>query len=265
MTPTTILGSWIDHEAAAAAARDLCPPDPAEGAARPGAEAPPPAPLLLGDLHQTAVFKVDRYPGPEEMEISRTRLRELKERIQRSGLIRQRRRIGAPAVAGVVLTATGPLHEPQSTPAPAPTHPLFRTQAASPAAMTAPFYSPSGAMTARIHALAGWIRTEFSPEEFLLIDSQGSPLGDFGAGPELMAASSLMGDAARRASRHLSATDGLPPGATHLDLGAGRMLSLVQVNTVSGLFCAGLIRAVPLPAEDARRLARGLKRAIEGN
>jgi hypothetical protein len=56
MAPS-LLGSWIDFETTALVARDLCP----EGL-DPAGLPPSPAPLVLGDLHQEAIYRQGSYP-----------------------------------------------------------------------------------------------------------------------------------------------------------------------------------------------------------
>lgn len=125
-----------------------------------------------------------------------------------------------------------------------------------------PFAAPLGSLPVRVRALADWMNECFDPEALFVADDLGQPLVEFRGGAKLLAAATVLADAAAKAQRHL-------PGAAeaavvHLTLGQGQVLSLVSAGTVLGRWHAGLTTQSPISEPAARELAQSMCAAAAG-
>lgn len=217
MTPSSLLGSWIDVEAATAAAATLCDPLPEEAVGSPGVpalpEGAPPGMPPEGPAMPT-------HPPS----LIHGRLRALRERAERSGLVQ-------PVSSGAAVPP-------------------------------APFAVPLGSLPVRVRALADWMNESFAPEALFVADDQGQALVEFRGGSELLAAAAVLTEAAAKARRHLPGSEAA--AVVHLTLGPGRVLSLVSAATAVGPWHAGLTSALPLSEVGAVELARSLRAAAAG-
>lgn len=250
---SSLLGSWIDVEAAAAAAETLCVPHPVvatEASALfepvPVASnesfvsvAPPVRPserdassetLGVDATNETLVMEVSNEALVVEVSnetpppLLHGRLSALRARAERNGLV---------SVVPVVVGGERPV-----------------------------FAVPLGSLPVRVRALADWINEVFLPESLFVADEQGQSLVEFGGGAQLLAAASVLAEAAAKARRHLPGEAGA--SMVHLALGGGQVLSLVSVATVMGGWHAGLTTVSPLTEADALAMADHLQATAAG-
>ena len=270
---SSLLGSWIDVEAAAAAAETLCAPPPVVVVAAEVSALFEPVPVasnesfvsvappvrsserdatnetlgvdatnetLVGDAtNETLGVEVSNdTPGVEAtnetlvMEASNEtpppqlhgRLSALRARAERNGLV---------SVVPVVVGGERPV-----------------------------FAVPLGSLPVRVRALADWINEVFLPESLFVADEQGQSLVEFGGGAQLLAAASVLAEAAAKARRHLPGEAGA--SMVHLALGGGQVLSLVSVATVMGGWHVGLTTVSPLTEADALAMADHLQATAAG-
>lgn len=248
----------------------LCPAEEREETGAWAAEGSPvpPAPEMVTPEAVVSPFQTVGEPAPLNVEVPEepavkppprlhSQLTETRERALRSGLL-GRRPTSEPQVPAAI----------QDEPAPDPdVPPGFPPGFASPFAIAAPsvpppFQVPLGSLPVRVRALADWLREQFAPESLFIADDQGQPLLEWRGGGEWLAAASLLAEAAERAQRHLPQE---PAGTVlHLPLGSGKSLSLVGGETPLGYWRAGLVSAQPLQDQQARLVARALKKVAEG-
>lgn len=259
---SSLLGSWIDVEAAAAAAETLCVPHPVVAASASAllepvpvasnesfvSVAPPVRPSERDVSNEAPVTDVSNdtpvieasndTPAIEAsnetpvMEASNEtpppllhgRLSAVRARAERNGLVSV-----VPVVAGVERPV---------------------------------FVVPLGSLPVRVRALADWINEVFLPESLFVADDQGQSLVEFGGGAQLLAAASVLAEAAAKARRHLPGEAGA--SMVHLALGGGQVLSLVSVATVMGGWHAGLTTSSPLTEADALAMADHLQATAAG-
>ena len=124
------------------------------------------------------------------------------------------------------------------------------------------FVVPLGSLPVRVRALADWINEVFLPESLFVADEQGQSLVEFGGGAQLLAAASVLAEAAAKARRHLPGEAGA--SMVHLALGGGQVLSLVSVATVMGGWHVGLTTVSPLTEADALAMADHLQATAAG-
>ena len=252
---SSLLGSWIDVEAAAAAAETLCVPPPVVAAASevsallepvpvvsnesfvsvappvrpsekdamnevPGVEASNETPVMEAS-NETPVMEASNETPPPQLH---GRLSALRARAERNGLV---------SVVPVVVGGERPV-----------------------------FAVPLGSLPVRVRALADWINEVFLPESLFVADEQGQSLVEFGGGAQLLAAASVLAEAAAKARRHLPGEAGA--SMVHLALGGGQVLSLVSVATVMGGWHAGLTTVSPLTEADALAMADHLQATAAG-
>ena len=124
------------------------------------------------------------------------------------------------------------------------------------------FVVPLGSLPVRVRALADWINEVFLPESLFVADDQGQSLVEFGGGAQLLAAASVLAEAAAKARRHLPGEAGA--SMVQLALGGGQVLSLVSVATVMGRWHAGLTTVSPLTEADALAMADHLQATAAG-
>lgn len=251
---SSLLGSWIDVEAAAAAAETLCAPPPVVVAAEVSAlfepvpvasnesfvSVAPPVRSSERDVsnetlgveatnetlgvevsNETPVMEASNDTPPPQLH---GRLSALRARAERNGLV---------SVVPVVVGGERPV-----------------------------FAVPLGSLPVRVRALADWINEVFLPESLFVADEQGQSLVEFGGGAQLLAAASVLAEAAAKARRHLPGEAGA--SMVHLALGGGQVLSLVSVATVMGGWHAGLTTVSPLTEADALAMADHLQATAAG-
>ncbi len=250
---SSLLGSWIDVEAAAAAAETLCVPPPVMAAEASALLEPVPvasnesfvsvAPLVLpserdasseapvtdatndtlvGDAtNEVPIMEASNDTPPPQLH---GRLSALRARAERNGLV---------SVVPVVVGGERPV-----------------------------FAVPLGSLPVRVRALADWINEVFLPESLFVADEQGQSLVEFGGGAQLLAAASVLAEAAAKARRHLPGEAGA--SMVHLALGGGQVLSLVSVATVMGGWHVGLTTVSPLTEADALAMADHLQATAAG-
>ena len=259
---SSLLGSWIDVEAAAAAAETLCVPHPVVAASASAllepvpvasnesfvSVAPPVRPSERDVSNEAPVTDVSNdtpvieasndTPAIEAsnetpvMEASNEtpppqlhgRLSALRARAERNGLV---------SVVPVVVGGERPV-----------------------------FVVPLGSLPVWVRALADWINEVFLPESLFVADEQGQSLVEFGGGAQLLAAASVLAEAAAKARRHLPGEAGA--SRVHLALGGGQVLSLVSVATVMGGWHVGLTTVSPLTEADALAMADHLQATAAG-
>jgi hypothetical protein len=124
------------------------------------------------------------------------------------------------------------------------------------------FVVPLGSLPVRVRALADWINEVFLPESLFVADDQGQSLVEFGGGAQLLAAASVLAEAAAKARRHLPGEAGA--SMVQLALGGGQVLSLVSVATVMGRWHVGLTTVSPLTEADALAMADHLQATAAG-
>jgi hypothetical protein len=221
--PSSLLGSWIDLDAATDAARQLCSPLEPAPKEDPGAG--------QGD-------------GSEEIPSSRPppalqrRLVAIRGRAERNGLLAR---------------------ENRADPARSVDEPLQREEGDADAA--GPFRVPFGPMTVRVRALADWMQYSFAPASVFVADDHGQPLVEFSGGGDLLAAAAVLGDAVQRARRHLPGELGAE--VVHLTLAPDQVLSLISTPTPLGTWQAGLTTSSPLGHHAVRLIVRALKKTAE--
>ena len=259
---SSLLGSWIDVEAAAAAAETLCVPHPVVAASASAllepvpvasnesfvSVAPPVRPSerdvsieapVTDVSNDTPVIEASNdTPAIEASNETRVmeasnetpppqlhgRLSALRARAERNGLV---------SVVPVVVGGERPV-----------------------------FAVPLGSLPVRVRALADWINEVFLPESLFVADEQGQSLVEFGGGAQLLAAASVLAEAAAKARRHLPGEAGA--SMVHLALGGGQVLSLVSVATVMGGWHVGLTTVSPLTEADALAMADHLQATAAG-
>ncbi len=238
MTPSSLLGSWIDVEAAASLARDLCPPDPAS---------PAPAETGAPEVASTSFLPAPAHSGASEPPATPPpqltgRLEEIRERARRNGLLEKTPAV-PPATRPVQAPGEMSTAAPVSRPAPEP------------------FLVPLGPLGTRLRAFADWVEEGFAPDAHFVADEQGRALVDFRGSEELLAASSLLAEAAQRARKHLP--DDTTTAVIHVPIGKGRTLTLVSSETLLGRWNAGILSRAEISPEGVRLVARALKKAAE--
>ena len=234
---SSLLGSWIDVEAAAAAAETLCVPPPVVAAASEVSALLEPVPVASNESFVSVAPPVrpsekdamNEVPGVEASNDTpppqlHGRLSALRARAERNGLV---------SVVPVVVGGERPI-----------------------------FAVPLGSLPVRVRALADWINEVFLPESLFVADEQGQSLVEFGGGAQLLAAASVLAEAAAKARRHLPGEAGA--SMVHLALGGGQVLSLVSVATVMGGWHAGLTTVSPLTEADALAMADHLQATAAG-
>ena len=268
---SSLLGSWIDVEAAAAAAETLCVPHPVVAASASALLEPVPVasnesfvsvappvrpserdvsneapvtdvsndtPVIEASNDTPAIEASNETPVMEAsnetlvMEASNEtpppqlhgRLSALRARAERNGLV---------SVVPVVVGGERPV-----------------------------CVVPLGSLPVRVRALADWINEVFLPESLFVADEQGQSLVEFGGGAQLLAAASVLAEAAAKARRHLPGEAGA--SMVHLALGGGQVLSLVSVATVMGGWHVGLTTVSPLTEADALAMADHLQATAAG-
>jgi hypothetical protein len=252
---SSLLGSWIDVEAAAAAAETLCVPPPVVAAAgevsalvepvrgeanesfvsvpapvrpfasqsmndTPAMEATNETPIMEAS-NETPIMEASNETPPP---LLHGRLSALRARAERNGLV---------SVVPVVVGGERPV-----------------------------FVVPLGSLPVRVRALADWINEVFLPESLFVADDQGQSLVEFGGGAQLLAAASVLAEAAAKARRHLPGEAGA--SMVQLALGGGQVLSLVSVATVMGRWHVGLTTVSPLTEADALAMADHLQATAAG-
>ena len=252
---SSLLGSWIDVEAAAAAAETLCVPPPVVAAAgevsalvepvrgeanesfvsvpapvrpfasqsmndTPAMEATNDTPAIEAS-NETPIMEASNETPPP---LLHGRLSALRARAERNGLV---------SVVPVVVGGERPV-----------------------------FVVPLGSLPVRVRALADWINEVFLPESLFVADDQGQSLVEFGGGAQLLAAASVLAEAAAKARRHLPGEAGA--SMVQLALGGGQVLSLVSVATVMGRWHVGLTTVSPLTEADALAMADHLQATAAG-
>ena len=250
---SSLLGSWIDVEAAAAAAETLCVPHPVVAASASALLEPVPVasnesfvsvappvrpserdvsneapvtdvsndtPVIEASNDTPAIEASNETPPPQ----LHGRLSALRARAERNGLV---------SVVPVVVGGERLV-----------------------------FAVPLGSLPVRVRALADWINEVFLPESLFVADEQGQSLVEFGGGAQLLAAASVLAEAAAKARRHLPGEAGA--SMVHLALGGGQVLSLVSVATVMGGWHVGLTTVSPLTEADALAMADHLQATAAG-
>jgi hypothetical protein len=240
------LNSWIDAEAVSGLGKALAtPPHDANPAPRPTAESTPAVELSPDDFHTPDHFAPAPFPDPESPASLPLRqlLRSIREKAELSGLITQ----GS--------TAPEPQARPEAAHAPLPV--TADTDFPTPAS---PFTPPLGTLATRVRALADWIRRQTSTHELFIADSQGNPVTDRPASPELVTAALVVAESSQRALQHLPHAG---DAAIHIDLPDDRRLCIITTQTSLGAFCLGLVTSAPLAARTAQRFRLALRTAVE--
>ncbi len=240
------LNSWIDAEAVSGLGKALATPHhDANPAPAPTAGPTPAVELSPDDFHTPDHFAPAPFPDPESPASLPLRqlLRSIREKAELSGLITQ----GS--------AAPEPQERPDATPASAPltADPDIPTPAT-------PFTPPLGTLATRVRALADWIRRQTSTHELFIADSQGNPVTDRPASPELVTAALIVSDSSRRALQHLPQAG---DAAIHIDLPDDRSLCIITAQTSLGSFCLGLVTSTALAARTAQRFRLALRTAVE--
>lgn len=124
------------------------------------------------------------------------------------------------------------------------------------------FEVPLGPLATRVRALSDWIRRQIETNDIFILDTNGCPVGDREAVPEIVASAVVLAEAARRAAAHLPDA---PTGALYLDLEDERRLCVISTATTHGNFTLGLILPDALIPRAADRLRRALKRTVEAD
>ncbi|MFN0126669.1 MAG: hypothetical protein ACKV19_08295 [Verrucomicrobiales bacterium] len=222
MTRSSLLGSWIDVAAATAAAETLCQPPVPTDDPRPPTVALKADPEINRPAERAEGPPPETPAGPPPPQLH-GRLRALRERAERNGLV------SSPPTDGL---------PPR------------------------PFAVPLGSLPVRVRALADWMNECFEPQALFVADDLGQPLVEFRGGVDLLAAASVLADAAAKARRHLPGNESV--SVVHLTLGPGQVLSLVSVTTVVGRWHAGMTTAMALEESAVMDLARSLQEAAAG-
>ena len=244
------LNSWIDAEAVSGLGKALATPH--------HGTSPPPAPtaestaamaLSPDDFHTPDHFAPAPFPAPEPAASLPLRqlLRSIREKAELSGLITQGR------------TAPDAQTPPDSVPASVPFSAPLSEEPLLPDPAT-PFTPPLGTLATRVRALADWIRRQTSTHELFITDSQGNPVTDRPASPELVTAALVVAESSRRALQHLPQAG---DAAIHLDLPDDRRLCIISAQTSLGSFCLGLVTGSPLAARTTQRFRLALRTAVE--
>ena len=124
------------------------------------------------------------------------------------------------------------------------------------------FAVPLGSLPVRVRALADWMNECFEPMSLFVADDDGQALVEFRGGAALLAAATVLAEAAAKARRHLPGAAGA--AVVHLTLGPAQVLSLVTSVTALGRWHAGLTMPVPLAEDAALELVHSLQAAAAG-
>lgn len=201
--------------------------------------------LSPDDFHTPDHFAQAPFPDPESPASLPLRqlLRSIREKAELSGLISQGN------------TAPEPQIRPDAAPACA-----SLTADSHLAAPASPFTPPLGTLATRVRALADWIRRQTPTHELFIADSQGNPVTDRPASPELVTAALVVAESSQRALQHLPQAGDT---AIHIDLPDDRRLCIITAQTSLGAFCLGLVTSAPLAARTAQRFRIALRTAVE--
>ena len=259
---SSLLGSWIDVEAAAAAAETLCVPHPVVAASASALLEPVPV------ASNESFVSVAPPVRPSERDVSNeapvTDVSNDTPVIEASN--------DTPAIEASnetpVMEASNETPPPQlhgrlsALRARAERNGLVSVVPVVVGGERLVFAVPLGSLPVRVRALADWINEVFLPESLFVADEQGQSLVEFGGGAQLLAAASVLAEAAAKARRHLPGEAGA--SMVHLALGGGQVLSLVSVATVMGGWHAGLTTVSPLTEADALAMADHLQATAAG-
>jgi hypothetical protein len=124
------------------------------------------------------------------------------------------------------------------------------------------FEVPLGPLSTRVRALTDWIRRQIDTTDIFILNTQGCPVGDREAVPEIVASAVVLAEAARHAAGFLPEA---PVGALYLDLEDERRLCVITTSTTHGHFLLGLVLPDTLVPRAADRLRRALKRTVEAD
>jgi hypothetical protein len=237
------LGSWIDPQIMAGAAKDLVGrASLAEEFAALLSGPSEPAPLRLDDFTKP----VSAPPATVAKELpleDKTKVRNLLEEVKRRA-----------SVSGLLKDASGAAPVTPSKPI---------EQEAILTRRSLPFFVPPiGPLATRVRAFMDWLKRQVQAEKMFLLDAQGCPLSDAEPDAELLASALVLSEAARRAARHLPTTG---EGAVQIDLPQQKKLCVISAETTYGNFCLGLITSEQLAPANADRLRRALQRTVEAD
>lgn len=261
---SSLLGSWIDVEAAAAAAETLCVPPPVVAAAPEVSALFEPVPVASNESFVSVAPPVrpsERDASSEALGVDATNDTLAMEASNETPAIEASNE--TPAIEASNDTPPPQLHGRLSAlRARAERNGLVSVVPVVVGGERPVFAVPLGSLPVRVRALADWINEVFLPESLFVADEQGQSLVEFGGGAQLLAAASVLAEAAAKARRHLPGEAGA--SMVHLALGGGQVLSLVSVATVMGGWHVGLTTVSPLTEADALAMADYLQATAAG-
>lgn len=280
------LASWIDSDAVASMARELCPGDDGECVEYRAVESG-----VWGGgrgLRQQKVAVAD-YPGEEEVSRARLKLENIRAQARHSGLIDHAVEVVEAEVPGRITPLVdrdedeedvppvgaeesaggnpepprvdcgeGPFQECEQEVGSAPATVREPERVAEPANVEAeapPYVIPQGTLGVRMGAFATWVAEVTGAEDVFVIDAQGYPLVERGGDSDLMAAALLLGDASRRASGQVEGGDGV----VRMEVGDGMVLSVMACESQYGVLCVCVHGKHPVARKNAPKLSAALR------
>jgi len=138
--------------------------------------------------------------------------------------------------------------------------PLAESRLSAPPAAVADLGPLHGNLQARLRTVVEWIKAQTGSRMVFVVDSDGLPLVEDDAEPNLVAASAAFADLLERLDGSMQVT---LRGSLRIDLPAGEAVQLVRVPTTLGIFTLGLVVDCHLDRRVLFEIEAGLRRALE--
>ena len=274
MMRMSTLASWIDSEAVASMARELCQGDD-EGTCEIESGV-----WDGGRGMRRQKVAVAGYPREEEVSQARLKLETIRAQARHSGLIDHAVKVvneeepgrmvrmgddeepvegggkaEPPATMGEAIaeneSGDGPFQEKRRVVA----QPVERKPVTGASTEAEAYVIPSGTLGVRMASFADWVSQVTGGADVFVIDGQGYPLVERGGDSDLMAAALLLGDASRRASGQVDAGDGV----VRMEVGEENVLSVMACESQYGTLCVCVHGPSPVRREVAAKLSSALR------
>jgi hypothetical protein len=198
------------------------------------------------DFHRGVVGEAVEGVGHTQAQLQRFRecLQTVSHRFQNSGLLKS----ASPAEIGA--------ESPEETgDAPRPATPPKRGVSF--------FVPPQGTLGTRLRAFLEWLQVELpSVRHLFVIDAQGCLASDYEPPAAILAASTVLADASRRAARHLELSSEC---AMQTEISAEEKLCVITADSPTiGAYSVVLVTAYAFPNGTTERIRLSLLRALNG-
>jgi hypothetical protein len=261
------------------------------------AEVPPPFPPATEYSPDTTSFQQAASIASDELERIRTRLRQLRERAEQSGVLSSPApeipipterapelkftaaplpKVGPPPASLAQPLAATPAPPPQRLPQLPTPEPEIRIAPPTlatkpPTAELAPlssklerptFQAPDRGLSDRLGALASWACVRLDTQDIVLVDDFGDVLWG-SPGHTALVLSGMMAWHSSQRSNPTAAVEQQPQSIDQ-ELPGGKLLTIIPARTRYGTVSLAAIRESTVDAEDVEALHRALIMAVEG-